>query len=42
MLLRKLANICGINHSKYTSYEYWNLQIYEIEMIRNTKILGHP
>jgi len=26
MLLCKLANICGLNHNKYTSYEYWNLQ----------------
>ena len=42
MLLCKLANICGLNHNKYISYEYWNLQIYEIETIRNTKFWVTP
>ena len=42
MLLCKLANICGLNHNKYISYEYWNLQIYEIEIIRNTKFWVTP
>ena len=42
MLLCKLANICGLNHNKYISYEHWNLQIYEIEIIRNTKFWVTP
>jgi hypothetical protein len=42
MLLCKLANICGLNHNKYISYECWNLQIYEIEIIRNTKFWVTP
>ena len=36
MLLRKLANIC-INHSKYTSYEYWNLHNMKLQILCNTK-----
>ena len=42
ILLCKLGNICGLNHNKYISYEHWNLQIYKIKTIRNTKNLGHP
>jgi len=42
MLLCKLANICGLNHNKYISYEHWNLQIYEIKIIRNTKFWVTP
>ena len=38
----QLANICGLNHNKYISYEYWHLQIYEIEIIRNTKFRVTP
>ena len=37
MLLCKLANICGLNHNKSISYKHWNLQIYTIKIIRNTK-----
>ena len=43
MLLCKLANICGfLNHNKYISYEHWNLQIYKIKTLRNTKFWVTP
>jgi len=39
MLLCKLANICGLNHDKYTSFEYIEIcNIFEIEILRNTKL----
>ena len=41
MLLCNLANICGINHSKYISYKYSNLHNMKFEYY-GTQGFGYP